>query len=227
MKREGVLRTIVFAFKRMGFIFCRREMLFYRLDLNQFQDDSKGSYSFRIATPEELQRRRDHYKGWDGWLGYDAILRRVQEGHLLFLVEDGDKIVFSQWAEIREGALNWLDIHMSLPQNTAYTTFIHTAPEYRGKGIAYRTNREIFSYLKEQGFSRVVLAIDPSNTASVRLNTKLGFVNYQAVRYRRYAFVKCYRIRECGGAQRTRTCMGLFKTPAGIWDQFLEQTTCT
>ncbi len=202
-------------------------MLFYRLDLNQIQGDSKGSYSFRIATPEEIQQRRDHYKGWDEWLGYDAILRRVQKGHLLFLVEDGDKIIFSQWAEISDAALNWLDIHIRLPQHTAYTTFIYTTPEYRGKGIAYRTNREIFAYLKEQGFSRIVLAIDPVNTASIHLNTKLGFENYQSVRYRRYAFLKYYRIHECGGAQRTRTCMGLFKTPAGIWDQFLEQPTCT
>nr|WP_306812698.1 GNAT family N-acetyltransferase [Paenibacillus soyae] len=54
-------------------------------------------------------------------------------------------------------------------------------PSYRGKGLGNALIRQLMNGLKERGFRKVSLSVDPGNTAAVKLYEKFGFAEVGVV----------------------------------------------
>jgi ribosomal protein S18 acetylase RimI-like enzyme len=109
-----------------------------------------------------------------------------------------------------------------MPKDMIYCTGSHTVSEYRNRGIAYKLDAQIAQYFKKEGFRYVIGVVDPANTASRAVNKKLGIREYQVVRYKRYGFIKYYRVNKIN-SDKQKTFIAFFKSPDRLWETFFEK----
>lgn len=100
--------------------------------------------------------------------------QRLDRGAILFCAFIDKELAHGSWVATSKKACP--DFH-PFPMDCEHTAYIGgtmTIPKYRRKGINVYIHSEIFRYLKEQGFSRAMLAIDKGNIAAENSQNKLG-----------------------------------------------------
>src|SRR3954453_17076353 len=98
------------------------------------------------------------------------------EGHDLWLVRDGDAMAFMCWifngsAPVAAARGGWLQ----LPAGVACLEDSITNPDYRGRGIAPRTWKQIAVKLRERGIDSMVTKVETENVPSRKAVAKAGF----------------------------------------------------
>jgi GNAT superfamily N-acetyltransferase len=222
-KQQGMLQFSKRILDRLGFQYFERSLIFLLVDLDKLPIVPQKPYSFRLATEEDIERETD-YK--DGWFTKREALKRIREGCRLYILKDGDKIIYFLWAEPENATVAWFDLHFRLPDDMVYCTGSYTIPEYRNRGIAKRLDSEIFHSLKMEGFRYIIGVVEPSNKASRAVNDKTGVVEYQTVHYKRYGHVRSFRIHDASSS-RQKVFISAFRTPSAIWKVFLQTPDAT
>jgi ribosomal protein S18 acetylase RimI-like enzyme len=219
----GMLQFSKRILDRLGFQYFERSLIFVLADLDKLPIAPKKPYSFRLATIEDIEKETD-YK--DGWYTKEAALTRIREGRRLYILKDGDKIIYYLWAEPKDGTVAWFDLHFRLPPDIVYCTGSYTIPEYRNRGIAKRLDAEILHSLKMEGFRYIIGVVEPSNKASRAVNDKTGVIEYQTVHYKRYGHVRSFRIHDASSS-RQKVFISAFRTPSAIWKVFWQTPDAT
>ncbi|MDA8441642.1 MAG: GNAT family N-acetyltransferase [Peptococcaceae bacterium] len=99
--------------------------------------------------------------GMDEW----GLVPQIRHGNVFLLKQDDKKII-----GIAILMRDWEDIAK------AYLIDYAIAEQFQGQGLGYHFLVEICKNLKEQGFERVGLTVDPENIGAVKLyKDKLGF----------------------------------------------------
>lgn len=192
------------------------KLILLKLDLEGVSAEPDRSYSFHLVTADEVQRDAEYC---DGWFPKAEALRRLLQGHRLFVLRQHGQNVCFEWSELGDVHIRWLDLRLRLPPGVAYGTGLYTKPSLRGQGFASRLAREVSRYWKARGLQHYVIVVDPQNTASLNMQLKRGFVPYQTVCYRRRLWLRCYSIQRTDSRQRKRW-FTIFASPSGIWRTF-------
>ena len=217
VKKHGFLQSLNHVFERLGFVSWNRTLIFLVLKFNDIPNDISGTYSFHIASTDDIEKEEDYY---DGWFSKQEAINRVQSGHRLFVLEQGGKLVYYAWIELKTVAIRYFDLRFDIPDDMVYFTGAYTSPEVRNRGIASKLKNEIFHYLKKEGFNGMIGVVDPLNTTALGINKRLGFSEYQTVSYKRHWHIRRYDVRKANSGEH-KTFVSVFKGPKDIWKTFL------
>jgi GNAT superfamily N-acetyltransferase len=217
--KHGSLPLWKRCFEKLGLYNCDRSIIFVRLDLKNIPLDGNEPYRFIFATADDIQKERDYD---DGWYQKKEAISRLREGHRLFVSKENGEMVYCLWAEFHDVRIRWLDLCFDIPDDMIYCTGSHTIPEYRNRGIAHKLDAQIAQYFKKEGFRHIIGVVDPANMASRAVNKKLGIREYQMVRYKRYGFIKYYRVNKIN-SDKQKTFIAFFKSPGRLWETFFEK----
>lgn len=218
-RKHGLLPFWTRCFEKMGLHYCDRSLIFVRLDLKNIPLNGDEPYRFTFATADDIHQEGEYN---DGWFQKKDAISRLQQGHRLFVSKENERMVYCLWAEFNHVNLRWLDLCFDMPKDMIYCTGSHTSPGYRNRGIAYQLDAQIAQYFKKGGFRHIIGVVDPANTASRAVNRKLGVKEYQMVRYKRYGFIKYYRVHQMN-SDRRKTFIAAFKSPDRLWETFFEK----
>lgn len=218
-KQHGLLAFLkrIFDPDRIGFKIFSGALIFQKIDLNNVLADCSESYSFIIATVDDIQKEPDYY---DSSFSRANAIRYMQKGHRLFVLKENEKMVCFIWVETKSVQIPCFDLHFNIPEDMAYLAGLYTLPGYRNRGLAYKLKKEVMLYLKKEGFNHLIAAANPNNATALELNKKLGFKKYQSVHYRRYWFLKYYCIKKFNSNQQKRF-ITVLKAPDIIWKAFI------
>jgi ribosomal protein S18 acetylase RimI-like enzyme len=217
--KNGLLPFLKVSLFHLGFQWFDRTLIFLFVDLNSENTESARSHALSIFSAEDIFELGDKYD--DGFFSRTKALSRLSVGHRLFVLKEGQKMAFSLWVE-KEGATIWWfnDLPLILPNTVAYMSAVYTSPEFRNRGIASKIKREVFGLLKNEGIARVIEVINPNNSIALRVDRRLGFKDYQVIRYRRYWFIRYYLIHKVN-SDECRRLITMFRSPKNIWDAYL------
>lgn len=216
-RRHGILGSLKHAAERMGFVFLSRSLIFFQIDLNGLRSPEER-HCFSLASKDDVDGNENYY---DGWFERRVASERLRNGHRLFVYKIKEKTAYYEWVETGNACINWFNLDFRLPEDVAYITGLYTAPEARGRGIAYKVGRDVLCHLKAEGFKRAILVINPSNGVSIRMNCRLGFHPYQTVHYSRWCFL--IRSRVCKyNSDEHKSFITLLKADKRIWNWFSE-----
>lgn len=218
-KQHGFLDFLKQVFRKLGFENFSRSLVFMVLDLKNVPDVRK-SYSFQIATIDDVQNDPDYN---DGFFTKGEALSRLKKGHQHFILRKDKEIIYSLWAEQENVAVWWFgDLQINLSENMAYMSGAYTSPDYRGQGVYYRFTKEIFNYLREKGITHIIAGVHPANSTVLNLNKKLGYKPYQTITYKRYWHIRRYIVQKFN-SDDCKAYTTIFKAPKDIWKTFLDE----
>jgi ribosomal protein S18 acetylase RimI-like enzyme len=217
VKKHGFLQSLKHVFERLGFVSFNRTLIFLVLKFNDIPNDISESYSFHIASTDDIQKEQNYY---DSWFTKQEAIKRIQSGHRLFVFERNEKMVYFLWVELNSAAIGYFDIRFHISDDMVYLTGAYTLPEFRNRGIASKLKKEIFHYLKKEGFNDMIGVVDPLNTTALGIDKRLGFKEYQTINYKRYWHIRHYNVQKYNSDER-KTFITLFKAPKDIWKTFL------
>jgi len=218
-KQHGLSESIKRFFEKLGFEHFRRTLLFLVLDLKDLPDNVQRPYSFHIETADDIQEEENDNYGLS--ITKKKARDRLQKGHRLFALKEDSRMAYVLWAELKRADVWWFDnLPIHLPHDAAYISGAYTMPEFRGRGIASKLKKEIFHYLKKEGYKTLFAVVSPINTTAVKINKRLGFRAYQIVRYSRYWHIRHYSVQKYD-SDESRAFITLFKAPKDIWKTFL------
>lgn len=217
-KQYGFWDCVKRVFNRLGFVYYNRNLLFFHMELTNTTDEFIEPYTFHVATIDDIQKEQNYY---DGLYTKEHAIQLLQNGNRLLLLKVNEKIATYQWLEFKKVKIKWLDLHFDIPKYFAYYKSTYTIPELRGTGLGLKTNNKVLHSLKKEGFNHLVNAIDPTNTASIKLCAKVGFKEYQRVHYRRYCHLRYYHVIKAN-SQCSKKFITLFKSPKNLWKIYLD-----
>lgn len=217
-RNYGLWKSILHFFECLGFTFKNLELVLFEINIDDTSFTQKNENTIDLARveKEDIENAKEYL---DEWFSRDNALKRLEKGHLLFVVKDGDKMIFYQWVELKEVSIPFIDLSFSIPDDKAYMAYIYTVPDYRGKGIASKAKPFILKHLQENGYRKVFLAIAPDNLPSIRVNKKAGFKEYQTVLYRRFLFLKYYCVTDYNTNLR-KVSLSIRGTDQHLWKIF-------
>lgn len=139
-----------------------------------------NNYICKIATVDEMNSKWnyeiDHAtndkENWAIWKKEN--IERFQKGFIIpyYGVLDG-KIICECTAAINpsvvQNALNLVD------EKTAYLTAFRTLPEYQGRGYFSKLFKFMIEDLKNKGYERVTLGVEPEEIKNKEIYFKYGF----------------------------------------------------
>lgn len=204
------------AFAKVASLWRPRTMVFLRLDLERLPVRPPGPFRFEMPSVGDLQNESCYF---DGWATADEAAGRLQDGHRLFVVREEGEIVCCAWGETGRARVRFLNLEFTLPANVAYQTGVFTVPAMRNRGLAYNLRLETAHYWRLQGCEYLIVVVDPRNTASLKLQRKLGYERYQTIEYRRLGWLRVYRV-ERDGCRESRRFVSFGRGPLELWKTF-------
>lgn len=195
-----------------------RSLFFLRIDLSSFISDQRLPYEVAFPSLTDIERT-PHYS--DGWFSREEAFARLKRGARLAVLRENQGDVCFQWIEGCDARIDWLQMRCRIPDDTIYITGVYTVREFRNRGIGGRFVGEMLHMLKLSGYCHVFVVISPNNESSLRMFKKLGFREYQTIRYQRHWIVKEYCVERWGGHDKVQ-----FKTfgspPDTLWRRFFD-----
>lgn len=133
------------------------------------------------ATPEDASI----YERDIGTDSRSTFRARLVAGTTCYLVIADDRAVHATWCTTTAAWTREIDALLVPPAGDAYVYESYTRPEVRGRGVYPYALRQIAADLSTRALRRVWVAVEESNSASVRAVTKAGFEPSFAIGYRR------------------------------------------
>lgn len=135
------------------------------------EPQDRPDLSFRPATTEDAAAyARD--------IATDSVRTfrwRLSESTKCYLVESDGRLLHASWVTTGSAWTAELDAFVSPPPGDAYIYESFTLPETRGRGIYPFALRNVCADLASRGIPRAWIAVEATNTPSVRAITKAGF----------------------------------------------------
>jgi RimJ/RimL family protein N-acetyltransferase len=205
--RQSILHTFERLAEYIGFSFYKKSLIFFEQNLQrrQLPDTSAAEEAVRKTEPADLEGAEDYH---DGWFNQEQAIQRIRDGHLLFIRKKEGNMAFFQWIEVGKTSIPSIDLEgIELPQKTLCMAYSFTKPNYRKQGLASKTKSQVVDYLCQQGYRTMFLVISPENSASIKVNKRSRFTEYQEVAYRKVFFRKrllfgYYWVKEFGTRRR-------------------------
>jgi len=221
-REHGFWRSFLHSFVRIGELskeiaFNKAEVIFFELNMADSPYSAKFNRTSHLSRVGKEDIESAEYLG--GWFPKSRAMRYLDEGHILLVLKDKGKVIFYQLLELNKVNIKVLEISALIPADTAYTSYLYTLPEYRGKGIASKVKPLILKYLYDQGYRKVFNAIAPDNIPSQKVNKKAGLNPYQAVIYRRFLFLKYYCVKDYD-TNKKKLFLRLGRTDKQMWKAF-------
>lgn len=140
-------------------------------------------YICKIASFEEVNRKWDYEiehnindrKNWTVWK--KDYLENFRKGFVIpyYGILDKDIICEATTAVNPEAVQNSGGL---VSENTVYLFAFRTVGEYRGKGYFSRLMKFMLDDLKQKGFERATLGIEPSEEINRKIYAHFGFTEY-------------------------------------------------
>lgn len=184
---SGIIRALL---RKLGTQIYAEKLLFFYLNLQSMPDEPKLGNDFRKLKREEIT---DNLTFNDGFHTKKEVLHRLNHGHLLFVHERSAKLVYFVWIEQKDIMIDYFTF--DLPSDVVYLANEFTIPEFRGLGIATHIRKQIFQYLKNQGIKYIILVVNPKNKVALKLNKSCGFIEYQALSYSSFMYIRYYKVK--------------------------------
>jgi ribosomal protein S18 acetylase RimI-like enzyme len=114
----------------------------------------------------------------------ESFLKRFREGHRCFagIEERSGRLANYRWVNSTAAFVPELDRHLILKTGEVYIYDLNTLPDFRRRGIDAYTRHYTYSYLRDEGYTRVLAYIhgdnQPSLKASRYLLKEIGRVRY-------------------------------------------------
>ena len=110
---------------------------------------------------------------------------RLSEGTACYLVMTDDRAVHATWCTTTGAWTREIGALLVPPDGDAYVYESYTRPEVRGRGVYPYALGQIAADLSRHAVKRVWVAVEASNSASLRAVAKAGFEPSFAIGYRR------------------------------------------
>jgi len=221
-REHGIYGSILHSFVRIGefskkIAYNKTGVIFFELNMDDLAFNTKIDMTSDLSRAEKEDIECAEYLG--GWFPKDKALRCLDEGRFLLVLKDKGKVIFYQLLEFNKAEIKVLEISSFIPAGTAYTSYLYTLPEYRGRGVASKAKPLVLKYLYDHGYRRVFNVIASNNIASQRVNKKAGLNPYQTVLYRRFLFLRYYRVKDYE-TNRKKLFLRLRRTDNKLWKAF-------
>jgi len=138
----------------------------------------------KIATRDEIIERWDKLiedHPWDvSWKGYkDRTLEYFDNKTMIqyFGIEDG-KIICECCAHIDKNCTYIKGVDDLITDDMAYLNAFRCDKEYEGKGYFSQLYHFMIDDLKQRGFKKVSLGVEPCEIRNIQIYFHLGFTNY-------------------------------------------------
>ena len=221
-QKKGFWQALQYWCVRTGTLLLRlvykeESYLFFEINLAEAEQRKEADQSLNLVNLKS-QDIPDEYN--DEWYDSRLAKNKLEQDSLLLALQENNRIIFSQWLGINNIHIPTLSLSFKIPATTAYMAYSFTQPEHRGKGIASRSKIHALNYLKDNGFQRVFLLIEPGNKPSIHVNRKAGFREYQLLTCRRILLLfKSHQVRDCV-SNRQKLFWSIGKTDQQIWNLF-------
>ncbi len=170
LREEGLLTL---WFRILGETVYRRLLLLERtLDKPLPSFRPRGPVETRWLRPEEAAA----YASFCGTLSEAEVARRLSEGHRCWIAEAEGRIVHGRWVASSRAWIEYLKLDLPLAPGEAYSYQAYTAPELRGRNLATAAQAAVLGVLKEEGFQRVFLCLQPDRAIAFLPPVKNGFI---------------------------------------------------
>lgn len=223
-KDNGLLKFARRVLNRLGFVQYNRNLIFVHLNLDNIVDALNEPYAFHLATIEDVKKEENYF---DNLFTKEEAIKRIKNGHRLFVFKLNDKIVYYRWIEYKKVKINWFDIEFEIPPAFVYSTGLYTAPELRRTGLAYRLTKQINHFLKNEGVRNLFAVVNPENSAAIKYQKKIGVKDYQFVNYKRYWFLRYYKVKKIN-SYKQKVFISIFSLHnSDLWKCFLNPSNKT
>ena len=141
-----------------------------------------NNYICKIANIDEMNIKWDyeieHADKKDNWIHWKKEnLERFQKGYIIpyYGILDG-KIICECTAIIDNSVVQ--NSEGLVDSTTAYLSAFRTIEEYQGHGYFSKLYRYMIEDLKNRGYKRVTLGVEPTELKNKAIYTKYGFTNH-------------------------------------------------
>ena len=130
------------------------------------------NYVCKIATFYEIDREVDDKNNWIIWKKEN--IERFKKGLIIpyYGILDG-KIICECTAAINSSVVQNAD--SLVDEKTVYLIAFRTIPEYQGKGYFSKLFKFMLEDLKNRGYEKVTLGVEPEETKNKEIYFKYGF----------------------------------------------------
>ena len=220
-EQKGLFFLFKLLLAKAGFVHLSRTLKIVKLDLREFEAPKSESSVLCLANVDDINNDKEF--DVEFFTKRKAIYR-LHQGHRLFIVKEGHRIVFAIWVESNKNASFWWldDLPLCLPKDMAYISGIFTSSDFRTKGIYSKVRDQLYSLLKEEGITTLIGTIHPDNTLSLKIHLlkKSGWEEYQTITYERFCHIRRYTVQKYDSPLH-KTFVTLFKAPKNIWKTYL------
>ena len=153
-----------------------------KLKVQPFVENMDDRYVCKIASLQEMEEKWDYeiklHPGQENWIIWKAeAINNFQTGRSIpyYGILDGT-IICEATAVIDPGEVqNSAGI---MDETTAYLCAFRTIKEYRGKGYFSKLLRFVLNDLKQKGYTKAVLGVEPDDKMNKAMYTHWGFTEF-------------------------------------------------
>lgn len=148
------------------------------------------NYICKIATLEEMVQNWNYLieinpsnNAWKIWK--EKAVKNMQNGNTLvyygilngLIISEATAFISNSNVQNSDGLVN---------ENTAYLSAFRTREEYKGKGYFSKLYNFMENDLKNRGYSKLTLGVEPCETTNIKIYFNYGFTNYIKTAYEIY-----------------------------------------
>ncbi len=104
-----------------------------------------------------------------------AVLARLRRGDVCFCARHQGRLIAVGWAVLGTPRIRWVRSRPSLASDDALIDTVFVAEDQRGQNVWPVLGAHGQRWLRNEGYRRTLVAISPTNRASLRSHAKLGY----------------------------------------------------
>lgn len=141
-----------------------------------------NEYVCKIASAEEMNEKWNYeiaiHKNDENWIVWknEAIQRSKEGRSIVYYGVLNEKIISEATAVLDKNEVQNSD--RLVDENTAYLCAFRTVKKYQGKGFFSRLFNFMVDDLKQRGYKKVTLGVEPENKKNQMIYHKYGFKEY-------------------------------------------------
>ncbi|MBR3199136.1 MAG: GNAT family N-acetyltransferase [Bacilli bacterium] len=151
-------------------------------------------YKCKIATKEELIKKHDYeiakHPNDQKWEEFKKISLNNFNTRVTYIGLLNDDIITEATAIISNDDLDMQNKENLIGKDIAYLTGFRTTKEYEGKGYFSKLYKFMENDLKQRGFKKLTLGVEPSEVRNIQIYFNWGYTNYIKSDYEKYPEVE-------------------------------------